>query len=65
MKKLNLCSNAVKGVLALKDLIELESLDVSFNRIDNINQVKDLAMNKNLKKLKIRGNPFTKTFEKY
>ena len=37
LKKLNLCSNVIKGVLALKDLADLECLDISFNRIDNIN----------------------------
>jgi len=66
LERLNLACNLIEQLPAgLSGLKNLKSLDLSFNSIKDINQLKVLKDCPKLTTLSVRGNPFTMKFTKH
>ena len=57
IRELYLSYNFIENIQGLNSLLNLQTLDLSHNKISDLNEIKKLQFNKNLKNLLLEGNP--------
>ena len=57
IQRLNLSHNKVNSLIGLENLIFLEKLDISYNEISFVDEVRHLVLLKYLEEIEMKGNP--------